>query len=101
MQPFRYKYFDLTTWYKKVNEIPCHIAIFQWLTFVVLNAEYSGITWLIPLASFAKEVNPRIAKCLLVFIGRLANHCLTPLVKEATDSFRHRSTSGHDIDYMG
>ena len=38
-----------------------------------------------PVACFTKEVNPRLAKCPLVFNGRLANHGLTSLVKEATD----------------
>ena len=34
--------------------------------------------------SFTKEVNPRLAKRLLVFNGRLAYRWLTSLVKEAT-----------------
>ena len=33
-----------------------------------------------------KEVNPRLAKCPLVFNWRLANSGLTPLVEEATRS---------------
>ena len=37
-----------------------------------------------PVASFTKEVNPQLAKCPLVLNGRLANHGLTSLVKEAT-----------------
>ena len=37
-----------------------------------------------PVASFTKEVNPRLAKRPLVFNGRLANRGLTSLVKEAT-----------------
>ena len=37
-----------------------------------------------PVASFTKEVNPRLAKPLLVFNGHLANRWLTSLVKEAT-----------------
>ena len=37
-----------------------------------------------PVVSFAKEVNPRLAKRPLVFNGRLANRWLTSLVKEAT-----------------
>ena len=37
------------------------------------------------MASFTKEVNPRLAKRPLVFNGRLANHGLTSLVKEATE----------------
>ena len=36
-----------------------------------------------PVVSFTKEVNPRFAKCPLVFNGRLANPGLTSLVKEA------------------
>ena len=36
------------------------------------------------LASFTKEVKPRLAKRPLVFNGRLANRGLTSLVKEAT-----------------
>ena len=36
------------------------------------------------MASFIKEVNPRLAKRLLVFNGRLANRGLTSLVKEVT-----------------
>ena len=35
-------------------------------------------------ASFVKEVNPRLAKRPLVFNGRLANRGLTSLVKDAT-----------------
>ena len=37
-----------------------------------------------PVASFTKEVNPRLAKCPLKTNGRLANRGLTSLVKEAT-----------------
>ena len=37
-----------------------------------------------PVASFTKEVNPRLAKRLLKTNGRLANRGLTSLVKEAT-----------------
>ena len=36
------------------------------------------------MASFTKEVNPRLAKRPLIFNGRLANRGLTFLVKEAT-----------------
>ena len=36
------------------------------------------------MTSFTKEVNSRLAKCPLVFDGRLANRELTFLVKEAT-----------------
>ena len=38
-----------------------------------------------PVASFAKKVNPRLAKHPLVFNGRLANRGLTSLVKMDTD----------------
>ena len=38
----------------------------------------------LPVASFTKEVDPRLAKRPLVLNGRLANHGLTFLVKEAT-----------------
>ena len=38
------------------------------------------------MASFTKEVNPRLAKRPLVFNGCLANLGLTSLVKEATDN---------------
>ena len=44
----------------------------------------SAINAKTPVASFTKEVNPRLAKPLLVFNGRLANRWLTSLVKEAT-----------------
>ena len=37
-----------------------------------------------PVASFIKEVYSRLTKRPLVFNGRLANHGLTHLVKEAT-----------------
>ena len=37
-----------------------------------------------PVASFTKEVNPWLAKRPLKTNGRLANHGLTSLVKEAT-----------------
>ena len=36
------------------------------------------------MAYFTKEVNPRLAKCPLVFNGRLANCGLTSVVKAAT-----------------
>ena len=41
------------------------------------------VPW-ITVASFTKEVNPRLDKRPLVFNGRLANRVLTSLVKEAT-----------------
>ena len=37
-----------------------------------------------PVASFTKEVNSRLAKRPLKINGRLANHGLTSLIKEAT-----------------
>ena len=43
-----------------------------------------NISVYLPVASFTKEVDPRLAKRPLVFNGRLANHGLTSLVKEAT-----------------
>ena len=39
---------------------------------------------LLPVASFTKLVNPRLAKRPLVFNGRLGNCGLTSLVKEVT-----------------
>ena len=45
----------------------------------------------IPVASFTKEVNTRLAKRPLVFNGRLANRGLTSLVKEVTGSFTSKS----------
>ena len=39
------------------------------------------------MASFTKEVNPRLAKRPLKTNGRLANRGLTSLVKEATVAF--------------
>ena len=45
-------------------------------------------------ASFTKEVNPRSAKRLLIFNGRLANRGLTSLVREATDSKVHGANMG-------
>ena len=38
-----------------------------------------------PVASFTKEINPRLAKRPLKTNGRLANLELTSLIKEATD----------------
>ena len=43
------------------------------------------MAWSTPVASFTKEVNPRLAKRPLKTNGRLANRWLTSLVKEATD----------------
>ena len=39
---------------------------------------------ILPVASFNKEVNPRMAKLPLKINGRLADRRLTSLVKEAT-----------------
>ena len=47
-------------------------------------SNYIFILDLTPVASFTKEVNPRLAKCPLKTNGRLANLGLTSLVKEAT-----------------
>ena len=45
-----------------------------------------GITrW--PVASFTKEVNPRLPKRPLKIKGRLANRGLTSLVKETTEVY--------------
>ena len=41
-----------------------------------------------PVAFFTKEVNPWLAKCPLVFNGRLVNRGLTSLIKEATEGFK-------------
>ena len=40
---------------------------------------------MIPVASFTKKVNPRLAKHPLKTNGRLANRGLTSLVKESTE----------------
>ena len=80
------------------------IQMFWFRCYWLLSARYQGITltdgdpvtrpqcikashnsWSWPtVASSTKEVNPRLAKCPLVFNGRLANRGLTSLVKEAT-----------------
>ena len=55
--------------------------------YVLDDCTYFYWTFITPfslLASFAEEVNSRLAKCPLVFNGRLANCGLTSLVKEAT-----------------
>ena len=44
------------------------------------------------MASFTKEVNPRLAKRPLVFNGRLANRGLTSLIKEV---------NGNQLDLLG
>ena len=56
-----------------VTYIPCGVAIF--FGYMITN---------IPVASFTKEINPRLAKRPMIFNGRLANRGLTSLVKEAT-----------------
>ena len=45
-----------------------------------------------PVASFTKEVNPRLVKHQLVFHGRLANRGLTSLVKSLgpSDAYMRR-----------
>ena len=45
---------------------------------------YFNIKNIFPVASFTKEANPWLAKCPLKTNGRLANHGLTSLIKEAT-----------------
>ena len=50
--------------------------------FSLANDKAMTSLWL-PVASFAKEVNPRLAKRPLVFNGHLANFRLTSFVKEA------------------
>ena len=62
------------------------------------------------MVSFAKEVNSRLAKCRLVFNGCLANHGITPLVKEATESLEYAlktavqmtafNTFNEDVDFL-
>ena len=47
-----------------------------------------------PVASFTKEVNPRLAKRPLIFNGRLANCGLNSLVKEATDVWARPGRQG-------
>ena len=42
-----------------------------------------------PVASFTKEVNPRLAKRPLKTNGRLANRGLTSFVKESTGGHSH------------
>ena len=57
----------------------------QWLllyNYFVLNLDVYHLGC--PVASFAKEVNLRLAKRPLVFNGRLANRGLTSFVKKAT-----------------
>ena len=48
------------------------------------------------MASFTKEVNPRLAIRPLKTNGRLANRGLTSLVKEATEHRRGINQRGHD-----
>ena len=50
----------------------------------MLSHAMYGISRSQTVASFTKEVNPRLAKGPLVFNGRLTNRWLTSLDKEAT-----------------
>ena len=62
------------------------IMIF-WITKTSILQCIKGSTKIVnhqTVASFTKEVKPRLAKHPLVFDGRLANRGLTSLVKEAT-----------------
>ena len=52
------------------------------------------------MASFTKEVNPRLAKCPLKTNGRLAKRGLASLVKEATAG-RVMNKFGFCTQYMG
>ena len=58
----------------------------------------SGPSWQ-TVASFTKEVNPRLAKRPLKINGRLANHELTSLVKEAT-AVRRRTLISHNLTFI-
>ena len=58
-----------------------------------LRSQYHCCWW--PVASFTKEVNPRLAKCPLVFNGRLVNCGLTSLVKK-----NNGDTKSQDISTM-
>ena len=49
-----------------------------------LNTKMLQVFEILPVASFNKEVNPRMAKRPLKINGRLADRRLTSLVKEAT-----------------
>ena len=51
---------------------------------LVYIEQYGSCLLKIPVASFTKEVNQRLAKRPLINNGRLANHRLTSLVKEST-----------------
>ena len=53
-----------------------------------------------PVTSFTKEVISRLAKRLLFFNGRLANHRLTSSVKEATGDPLIQGISSHRIDLI-
>ena len=50
-----------------------------------------------PVAYFTKEVNLRLAKCRLIFNGRLAKRGLTSLVKEVTGINRHEGISCYNV----
>ena len=58
--------------------------LLKWVSGSWLQGTYAGYCGHSPVASFAKEVNPRLAKRPLRTNGRLANRGLTSLVKEAT-----------------
>ena len=58
------------------------------------------------MASFTKEVNPRLAKCPLKTNGHLANLELTSLVKEATgmwsvwsEQIRHFAAVYNELEF--
>ena len=54
------------------------------LNSILIKKQCQKTSPLAAVASFTKEVNPRLAQRPLVFNERLANHGLTSLVKEAT-----------------
>ena len=64
---------------------------------IIANSQYLNINSRMTLASFAKEVNSRLAKCPLVFNGHLANHGLTSSVKEATGKKTHMNVVGNSL----
>ena len=93
------KWFSLTP---RPTQIGRHFAddIFKYIFCMKIVAFQSlGISWNLQLvelfwnhqtvASFTKEVNPRLAKRPLISNGRLANRGLTSLVKEVTGSRRN------------
>ena len=52
-----------------------------------ISIQHTMVNSLAPVASFTKEVNPRLAKRPLVFNGCIVNRGLTSLVKEATGRY--------------